>query len=539
MSRTTLKLRNNLTTILEKEYETGNSSMINMLKTYTSVEKTELNTTLVNSQLPESGSMRSSYPILTPLRKMLPQTSAKLMKMNQRRLKALKESPIISKKLSLANKNQDNQQQQISSQAPIDISNKLLNKLESNLEALINEIKEKFPQIEVIFDCYDNPSADKKYKYIYNIATNQQLKSIEELSENTTMILLTNRKNVVFDANITGFDPETNSIVNLRNIPTEDHQKYQPLPNSNMTSPHSIETKKQSNFYEILPIIIKKRTDYIEQPQVVPRKNYFSPPRYYHGRARSCKKVQEEKPLLKFQHSEVSISRPQIKIIRGNAGFRLHYRYYSAPKLKEANFTTAPMQKISLQNETKPVTSTVNFNFNGTKLKNDMVNICIKYNLTPEEFSTMVHDFVGLEIIGDTAGIVSKQEVIDYYKISEICINGLNTELVQRDYITWDEFAHLFSIFISQKCSYNMLCSFILNLVAPFWIHDASQMLISLRSLFSNFSPNVKIIWQKISNIVASYKTLSSTFQIEELKNLFHEKISLLELRMLVSEIKA
>lgn len=420
-----------LTTINETDnFQDSISSDPNLLSF--AFDKSSSENVTTDTQIPNTSSSIEVYkfnPKLTSLRKMLPQTSAKLIKLGPK--KALKKdkqgSSLITQKISMNQRKIGKAMFRSLSENYQKEEEKICEKISENqhqkVESFMKEIQLKCPQVDILYDCYDKEKVENDYKYIFNIETNQEVTSIDEITEENHMVILSNRKNIIFDTRITGFDPETNTIVNMLNIHPDEAYKFQALSISSNPSHNSLNISNNSpkmktlcSFYEYLPIKNKKNSEYVIQPTVLQRKNYFSPQRYYHGRYTSHKRFCETIPI-RFPVSEIAKPKKNARSVPDAAGFRLT-RFKSTLKLKDNSLTQISKQKIHLK-ELKPVLNYLNYNKNNLNQRNDMVEICIKYNLTSEEFSTMIHDFVGLEIIGETAGIVSKREVGIYYKISQ------------------------------------------------------------------------------------------------------------------------
>ncbi|CAG9325872.1 unnamed protein product [Blepharisma stoltei] len=452
------------------------------------------------------------------------------------------------------------------------------------LKKLLDIILTKFPQSKIIRDYYRN-SVDEVYDevfhYLYSSYSDFPIIKIEDLPEKSDIFIVSPRNRLNFDPSLTGYDPDTQIIINTslldpglggtfkilpkRGKTVIEGKNKSPNKEGKQTENNKKSEKKCCNFIEFLPLVKRsKSTQHFngktDMPLTLPLFANIEETKLISWRAlvqdmklslpKSSRKsiiIQnnfETKPSTYGSGREKSLN--GFKVKEGTGGFRKT----SLPTLKlendRRNYRIQTLQMPSeYHNEESPAKL--------PKMKDvvkeiQSVDKILKNSLTRNETIAIATEYCSLQLKSESAEGLAPNIVCMKYSLPFGVLKGINEKLLEGDKMTWKEFSLFYIILVLERAELYNIVVFLFKYLGITKKEDIDEKKMN-NALIQIFEDKkcpeyAKKQWNSICNAVMANKSAiiqrpgHDDIDLDDIVNIVAEaRISLIDLRLFLSMI--
>ncbi|OMJ92433.1 hypothetical protein SteCoe_4770 [Stentor coeruleus] len=365
------------------------------------------------------------------------------------------------------------------------------------LRNLILELLKLNPQCTIIKDIYEVQSGVYKYMYTSDL---KRLKLQEDLSKSLSQVIISGRHKVFLKDFQTPLKPSL------------------PYKSETKSSYHRINLLGPNEAYPIIPLISGSLKAY-KTPMIKAKKIPFhnKSSRKFSETERNSENFISTNSLIPYMNGS--------KVKEGAGGFKKPFLYF--PKEK----TTMKSQRQMLNEvRSEPKLSKITISPSIFKEILSVDEVCFKYSMTRQEFSSMLSDYTYLK---GKNKYIDVETLTNAYSLGPSIFKGIDPKFLYRKILTWEEFLKFYVVVVLKRSSFVESLEFIFNY---FGISSLGQ----IRNLdLPEFESSSRVFNEKIKKLVKAYveSRCDNLLGKETVEMLQKANVTIYDLRILIGMI--
>lgn len=366
-----------------------------------------------------------------------------------------------------------------------------------HLRNLILELLKLNPLCTIIKDIYEIHSGVYKYMYTSDL---KRLKLQEDLSKSLSQVIISGRHKVFLKDFQTPFKPSL------------------PFKSVSKSSYQSINLLNPNEAFPVMPPVSGPLKSY-KTPMIKAKKLPFhnKSSRKFSETDRGTENFISTNSLIPCMNGS--------KVKEGAGGFKKPFLYF--PKEKKAMKSQRQLLK-DVRSESKLSKIALSPSIFKEILSVD--EVCFKYSMTRQEFSSMLSDYTYLK---GKNKYIDVETLCQAYSLGPSIFKGIDPKFLYRKILTWEEFLKFYVVVVLKRSSFVESLEFIFNY---FSIASLGQ----IRNLdLPEFESSSRIFNEKIKKLVKAYveNRCDSLLGKETVEVLQRANVTIYDLRILIGMI--